>query len=338
MQTVEQLEEFMTNPSAALVEDMKKIDGDILILGIAGKMGPTLAKMAKRAAMEAGIEKRIIGAARFSNKELKEELEQAGIETITCDLLDEAQLAQLPNVNNVIFMAGYKFGTVNNEHVTWAMNTYMPGRVADKYKNSNIVVFSSGNIYPFSPVTASNCSEDIVPEPVGEYAMSTLGRERIFTNFSNRFHTKMLMFRLNYANELRYGVLLEIAKSVYNGEPVDVTMGSVNVIWQGDANEYAIRSLLHCESPVKILNVTGPETLSVRWLANQFAKRFNKEAKIVGEEQPTALINTAYQAHKLFGYPRVTLEQMLDLVANWVQADGETINKPTHFQERKGAF
>ncbi|MER1957741.1 MAG: NAD-dependent epimerase/dehydratase family protein [Solibacillus sp.] len=338
MKTIEQLEQFMTEPSTMLVEDMKKIDGDILILGIAGKMGPTLAKMAKRAVEEAGVEKRIIGVARFSNPEMKEELERAGIETITCDLLDEAQLAQLPDVKNVIFMAGNKFGTVNNEHFTWAMNTYVPGRVADKYKNSNIVVFSSGNIYPFSPVTAGNCSEDVTPVPIGEYAMSTLGRERIFTNFSNRFQTKMLMFRLNYAIDLRYGVLLEIAKSVYSEEPVDVTMGSVNVIWQGDANEYAIRSLLHCEAPAKILNVTGPETLSVRWLAKEFANRFGKEAKIVGEEQPTALLNTAAHAHKLFGYPRVTLEQMLDLVADWVQADGTTLNKPTHFQERKGAF
>ncbi|MCH7323092.1 NAD-dependent epimerase/dehydratase family protein [Solibacillus sp. MA9] len=338
MQTIEQLEEFMAKPSTALVEDIKKIDGDILILGIAGKMGPTLAKMAKLAVQEAGIEKRIIGVARFSNQEMKQELEDAGIETITCDLLDEAQLAQLPDVPNVIFMAGNKFGTINNEHFTWAMNTYVPGRVADKYKNSNIVVFSSGNIYPFLPVTAGNCAEDVTPVPIGEYAMSTLGRERIFTNFSNRFHTKMVMFRLNYAIDLRYGVLLEIAKSVYNDEPVDVTMGSVNVIWQGDANEYAIRSLLHCESPVKILNVTGPETLSVRWLTKEFAKRFGKEAKIVGEEQPTALLNTASHAHKLFGYPRVTLEQMLDLVANWVQADGATLNKPTHFQERKGAY
>lgn len=338
MQTVQQLEEFMTKPSAALVEDIKKIDGDILILGIAGKMGPTLAKMAKRAAEEAGIEKRIIGVARFSNKEMKEELEAAGIETITCDLMDEEQLAQLPDIPNIIFMAGNKFGTVNNEHFTWAMNTYVPGRVADKFKNSNIVVFSSGNIYPFTPVTAGNCGEDVTPVPVGEYAMSTLGRERIFTNFSNRFQTKMLMFRLNYAIDLRYGVLLEVAKSVYNNEPVDVTMGSVNVIWQGDANEYAIRSLLHCDSPVKILNVTGPETLSVRWLAKEFARRFNKEAIIIGVEQETALLNTAAHAHKLFGYPRVSIEQMLDMVANWVELDGATLNKPTHFQERKGAF
>lgn len=336
--TVEQLEKFMTEPSQALIEDIKKIEGDIMILGIGGKMGPTLAIKAKRAIEAAGLNKKIIGVSRFSSGDLQQHLEANGVETIAADLLNEEQLTALPEVENVIYMAGYKFGTVGNEDYTWAMNTYLPGRVAERFKNAKIVVFSSGNIYPFAPLLQANCSEDITPEPIGEYAQTTLGRERIFTHFAKKHGTPMVMYRLNYANELRYGVLLEIAKAIYEQQPLDVTMGTVNVIWQGDANEYAIRSLLHCECPPKLLNITGPENLSIRWLAKEFGKRFDKQPIFVGEEQQTALINTAAHAHKLFGYPLVTLEEMLDLVAHWVQHDGATLNKPTHFQERKGAF
>jgi len=338
MKTITELENYLTTPSDALMEDLKKIDGDILILGVGGKMGPTLAKLARRALDEAGIEKRVIGVSRFSSGNLREELEGAGIETIACDLLDDTQLQALPNVKNIIYMAGNKFGTVGNEHFTWAMNAYLPGRIADKFKDSRMVAFSTGNVYPLTNVLTNGCSEDHPVNPVGEYAQSCLGRERVLTNFSHKNKTPMLLFRLNYAIDLRYGVLLEIAKQVQTGKPVDLTMGNVNVIWQGDANEYAIRSLLHVDHPPTILNVTGPETLSVRWLANEFAKRLGKEALFVNEESDKALLNNSSKAHQLFGYPRVSVQEMIDLVAEWVANDGETINKPTHFQEREGAF
>ncbi|WP_186668389.1 NAD(P)-dependent oxidoreductase [Sporosarcina sp. BP05] len=338
MKTLTELEDFMTEPSLELIEDLKLVDGDILILGVGGKMGPTLAKMTKRAIDQAGLDKKVIGVSRFSSDSLKKELEEFGIETIAVDLLNDEQLQSLPDVKNVIFMAGNKFGTAGNEHFTWAMNAYLPGRIADKFKNSRIVAFSSGNVYPLTNVVNGNCSEDTPAGPIGEYAQSCLGRERVLTNFSRTNDTPMLIFRLNYAIDLRYGVLLEIAKHVLEGKAIDLTMGSVNVIWQGDANEYAVRSLLHCDNPPKILNVTGPETISVRWLAEEFGKRFDKEAKFINEEQSTALLNNSSKAHQLFGYPKVPLQQMIDLTVEWLVNNGETLNKPTHFQERKGEF
>ncbi len=338
MKTIAELEDFMTTPSQELVQDIQQVDGDIMILGVSGKMGPTLAKMTKRAVDQAGLPKRIIGVARFTDSSLREELEQFGIETIQANLLNEEELQDLPNVKNIIYMAGNKFGTVGNEHYTWAMNAYLPGRLAEKFKDSRIVAFSTGNVYPFSTVLSNNCTEDVPANPVGEYAQSCLGRERVLTYFSHKNQTPMVMFRLNYAIDLRYGVLLEVAKNVLQEKPIDLTMGNVNVIWQGDANEYAIRSLLHTNHPPKIINVTGPETLSVRWLATEFGKRMEKKPLFVNTESPTALLNNASHAHKLFGYPKVTVQQMIDLIADWVISDGQTINKPTHFQEREGAF
>lgn len=338
MKTLEELEEFMTKPSQELIDDLTSLDGDILILGVGGKMGPTLAKMTKRAIDQAGLDKKVIGASRFSSGNLKDELEAFGIETIAVDLLDDEALQSLPDVKNIIYMAGNKFGTAGNEHFTWIMNAYLPGRVAAKFKNSRIVAFSSGNVYPFTDVVSGNCSEDTPADPIGEYAQSSLGRERVLTNFSHNNDTPMLIFRLNYAIDMRYGVLLEIAQHVFDEKPIDLTMGNVNVIWQGDANEYAVRSLVHCDSPPKVLNVTGPETISVRWLAQEFGKQFGKEPAFVNEEQPTALLNNASQAHKLFGYPKVSLHQMIDMTASWIKNDGEVSDKPTHFQEREGAF
>ncbi len=338
MKTIAELEDFMTKPSSELINDLKLVDGDILILGVGGKMGPTLAKMTKRAIDEAGLDKKVIGVSRFSTGRLKEELEDFGIETIAVDLLNDEQLQSLPDVKNIIFMAGNKFGTAGNEHFTWAMNAYLPGRIADKFKNSRIVAFSSGNIYPLTNVVSGNCSEETPANPIGEYAQSCLGRERVLTNFSRNNETPMLLFRLNYAIDMRYGVLLEIARHVLEGKAVDLTMGSVNVIWQGDANEYAVRSLLHCDTPPRLVNVTGPETISVRWLAEEFGTRFEKKPLFVNEEQPTALLNNASKAHQLFGYPTVSLQQMIDMTAEWLANNGETYNKPTHFQERKGAF
>lgn len=338
MNSVEELKELLTKPSKDLLDDSTKIDGDIMILGVNGKMGPTLAKLAKNAFEELGQDNKVIGVSRFSTEEGRKELEEAGIHTIAADLLIEGDLQSLPDVENVILMAGNKFGTKGNEHFTWAMNTYLPGRIAEKFKNSNIVAFSSGNVYPLTDVRKNKVTEDFPVDPVGEYAQSCLGRERNLTYFSHKYKTPMLLFRLNYAIDLRYGVLLEIGQHVYKEKPIDLAMGNVNVIWQGDANEYALRSLLHVSSPPKILNVTGPETLSVRWLAHEFAKRFKLEAIFEGEEDGTALLNNASQAHKLFGYPKVPVYSMIDMVADWIKREGPVYDKPTHFQERRGDF
>ncbi|TZF81450.1 NAD(P)-dependent oxidoreductase [Pedobacter sp. BS3] len=338
MTELEVLEQELLKPSDALVADICDIEGDIIILGVGGKMGPAMAKLARQATAKAGTSKRIIGVSRFSDAETKAELEANGIETIVADLLNEKHLAALPDASNVLYLAGNKFGTTGKEAFTWAMNAYLPGRVAERYKNSRIVAFSTGNVYPFVSVTSGGPSEDYPVSPIGEYGQSCLGRERIFQYFSQTYNIPTLIYRLNYAIDLRYGVLLEIAKSVLEGKPIDLTTGNVNVIWQGDANEIAIRALKHCDVPAKILNVTGPETLSVKWLAEQFGLIFEKEPVFENEVQPTALLNNASEAHRLFGYPRVSVRQMIELIAAWLQQGGEILNKPTHFQERKGKF
>lgn len=332
------LEQRMLAPSPALIEDVSRIKGDILLLGVAGKMGVAMARAARAAVDAAGSGQRIVGVSRFSNRALQGQLENAGVETIKANLLDERELAALPDAPNVIYLAGHKFGTSGNEPFTWAMNTYLPGRVAERYQHANIVAFSSGNVLPFVPVTAGGVSEDTTPEPIGEYAQSCLGRERIFQYFSEKNNTPTLIYRLNYAVDFRYGVTLEIAKSVLEGKPIDLRTENVNVIWQGDANEIAIRSLLHCESPAKILNVTGPEILSTRWLAEQFGQAFGKEPVFVNESAGTALLNNASACHRIFGYPRVTIREIIELTAYWLQNGGELLDKPTHFQEREGKF
>lgn len=336
--SVYELEQFMAIPQPSLVEDVKKLDGNFLLLGVGGKMGPTLAYLLKNALRELGSEQRVIGAARFSSPGLREELEANGIETISVDLLDDEELKKLPREKNVIYMAGNKFGTKGNEHFTWAMNSYLPGRVAEHFVDSRILVFSTGNVYPFVPIGSGGATEDVSPNPIGEYGQSSLGRERVFTYFSHKYATPMSIFRLNYAIDMRYGVLVEVAKAVWNEKPLDVTMGYVNVIWQGDANAYAIRSLLQASSPPVVINATGPETLSIRWLAQEMGKRMGKEPILIGEEADSALLNNAGKAHQLFGYPSVSVLTMLDWIADWVMNDRELINKPTHFQEREGQY
>lgn len=338
MKDVQELEMKLSQPSDDLIQDIQKIDGDILILGVAGKMGPTLAKLAVNATRQAGVNKRVIGVSRFSEKALQNDLEDHGVETIAADLLDEQQLQQLPEVSNVIYMVGKKFGTQGNEHTTWAMNSYLPGRVAEKYKDSRIVVFSSGNVYPLTPVALGGADEEHQTGPLGEYAQSCLGRERVFEFFSHKYQIPLVQFRLNYAIDMRYGVLLEVAKAVKEGRSIDLRMGHANVIWQGDANEMAIRSLSVCDYPPRILNVTGPETVSIRWLAERFGERFGVKPEFIHEEQATALLSNASQAHQLFGYPKISLRQMIDWTAEWLAAGGSTLNKPTHFQEREGNF
>ena len=338
MKTLEQLEAKLAQPSAELIKQMASLDGDIMLLGVGGKMGPSLARLAMNAIKEAGVKKKVIGASRFSSGGLKQELEADGVETIFVDLLNDEKLQKLPDVQNIIYMAGNKFGTMGNEHFTWAMNSYLPGRVAEKYKDSRIVVFSTGNVYPLTKVSQGGVTEEHPTGPIGEYGQSCLGRERVFEHFSHKYNTPMVIYRLNYAIDLRYGVLLELAKTVKAGKPVNVTMGNVNVIWQGDANEIAIRSLGICSSPPTVLNVAGPETMSLRWAAHMFAQRFGIEALIEGEEAPTAYLNNAAKSNQLFGYPKVSLRQMIDWIADWVLAEGPTLNKPTHFQEREGKY
>ncbi len=339
MTTVAQLEAKLAEPTEALIQDLSTVEGDIVILGVGGKMGPSLARLAANAVREGGLHKRVIGVSRFSNAEARRELEEAGVETISCDLLNDSALQELPVAANVIYMAGNKFGTTGREHFTWAMNAYLPGRVAEHYKDSRIVVFSSGNIYPFASVLqGGGADEKTSPEPIGEYAQSCLGRERIFEYHAHKNGTPMAMYRLNYAIDMRYGVLLELARAVREQRPVDVTMGHANVIWQGDANSVALRCLTICSTPPSVLNVTGPETLSIRWAAEQFAERFGVEPIFAGAESDHALLSNASRSHQRFGYPSASLLQMIDWTAEWVAADGPTWNKPTHFQERKGKF
>ncbi|HZJ57529.1 MAG TPA: NAD-dependent epimerase/dehydratase family protein [Clostridia bacterium] len=328
----------LTEPSQGLIEDFNRIDGDILILGMGGKMGSDLGLLAKRAIDESGGSRRVIGVSRFSDGKIREGLKSQGIETISCDLEDERQLAGLPQVKNVIYMVGKKFGTTGDEHTTWGINTYLPGGVAEKYKDSKIVVFSTGNVYPLTRVGSGGSCEEDDPDPVGEYAQSCLGRERIFEYFARRNGTQMAFLRLNYANDLRYGVLYEIAKSVREGRAIDLSTGHVNLIWQGDANEYALRAFNHCTCPPNIINAAGPEIVSIRWLATLFGKGFEKEPIFINKEGDTALLSNGSKGHRLFGYPRVTLRDMVEWQIEWLNVGGEVLDKPTHYQERGGNF
>lgn len=338
IESEEQLEERMSRPTEADIASMRALEGDVLLLGVGGKMGPSLAQLLRRSADAAGKKMRVIGVARFSDKRLPEELRKHGIEPITCDLLEPQELAKLPEIENVIFMAARKFGTTGSEHSSWAINTQLPALVADRYRMSRIVCFSSGNVYPLVPVARGGASEQTPVGPQGEYAQSVLGRERIFEHASHRWGTKVAVLRLNYAIDLRYGVLVDIARTVFERRPVNLRMPLVNIIWQRDANSVCLRSIAHCDSPPFVLNLTGPETLSTRWIAEQFAKRFGHAASFEGEETDAALLNNSAECHRRFGYPTVTPLEMIDWIADWIAAGGTLSNKPTHFQTRDGRF
>lgn len=329
------LDDFMTQPTPDLIADLKAVSGAITILGVGGKMGPSLAILAKRAAPD----KRVIGVARFTDAAAKERLEAAGVETVACDLLDRAAVAGLEVTDNVIFMAGRKFGSSGNQPLTWAMNALVPAIVAEHFAAARIVAFSTACVYPFVDIRHQGATEDTPPTPPpGEYAASCVGRERMFEYFSGRLGTPGRLIRLSYAIDMRYGVLHDIAIAVRDGRPISVAMGHVNIIWQGDANTCALRALNHCTTPTSPLNVSGPEVASVRAMAEAIGARLGKTTRIEGDEAATAwLVNTAEQA-RLFGYPTVPLAKLVDWTAAWVEAGGESLGKPTHFEVRDGNY
>jgi nucleoside-diphosphate-sugar epimerase len=335
---VDRLEDLLSEPTEAAVEALARLDGDLMLLGVGGKMGPTLARMAARAGERAGTRRRVVGVARFSDPAVEAGLRACGVEAVRCDLLDADQVAALPDAANVVFMAGMKFGSTGQEARTWAMNCWLPGLVCRKFRGARIVAFSTGNVYGLSPVALGGSLESDPPAPVGDYAMSCLGRERIFEHFSRADGTPMVLLRLNYAVEMRYGVLLDVARRVRAGEPVDVTMGHFNAIWQADANAAALAAFAHVSSPPLVLNVTGPELLSVRRVAEQFGRLFGRPALIQGSESADALLSNAQFAHRLFGYPRVGVGQVIEWLADWLERGGPVHGKPTHFEARDGRF
>ncbi|MCO8121005.1 NAD-dependent epimerase/dehydratase family protein [Stieleria sp. TO1_6] len=337
IETETQLDAFLTQPSDALVECLRHLNGDLIILGIAGKMGVSLGQLAAAAIEKSGVQKNIYGVARFSDAAARERLESVGVRTIKCDLLDRAAVAELPKASNVLFMAGRKFGTGGEESLTWAMNTMVPANVADHFRNSKIVAFSTGCVYPLADVDHMP-DETTAPAPIGEYAQSCLGRERIFEYGSNRWGTPLCLYRLNYAIDLRYGVLHDIATKIWHDQPVDNSAGAFNMIWQGDANQQALMCLGHCTSPATILNITGPETLSTEAVARQFGKLLDKPVRFTTTAGNVSYLSDSAKATALFGVPSVTAEQLIRWQANWIKIGGRSLGKPTHFEINDGAF
>jgi hypothetical protein len=315
------------------------LPGDVLVLGAGGKMGPSLCRMARRAAEAVGSIHRIIAVSRFRDDTLPAQLEADGIEVIQGDLLDRDFVATLPQTPLVVSMSGQKFGTTGAAATTWAINTLVPANICEHFAKSKIVAFSTGNVYGLMPVSAGRGSRETSPlEPVGEYAMAALGRERTYEYFSRTHGTKLALIRLNYAVELRYGVLVDIARAVWNGQPIPLAMGYANVIWQADASAMALASLAHATSPPFVLNVTGAEVLCCRDVANRFGELFGVPISFNGEEAPTALLNDASQAFELFGVPRYSPDQIMAWIADWIKRGGALWDKPTHFESREGRF
>ncbi|MGF1584306.1 MAG: NAD-dependent epimerase/dehydratase family protein [Bacteroidales bacterium] len=334
----EKLDELLSRPGEDVINMFSNVDGDLIFLGIAGKIGLSLAQMAKRACDEAGVKKKIIGVSQFSSADQREKIEKAGIETIKGDLLDINFIRKLPKLRNVFFLAGMKFGSVDNLSLTWAVNSFMPAMVAEHFANSRIVTFSTGCVYPLVPVGSGGSLESDIPHPVGEYAQSCLGRERMFEYGSNRFKTPVSIIRLNYSVELRYGVLVDIATKVKNKLPVNLDMGYFNVIWQGDSNDVVLRSLELSRTPPKVLNITGPDTLSVREVALEFGQLMGTDVTFEGEEARTALLSNSREAYRLFSPPKVPISQVIKWTADWIARDGKTLGKPTRFEVRDGKY
>jgi len=338
VRSVEDLEDRLSTPRSELVEDLRHVDGDIMVLGASGKLGPSLVRLAVRAVEQAGTGARVLAVSRFGAPGSAEAMRATGAEVIAADIADDRALEELPDARNVVFLVGAKFGSDGNEAGTWETNAYLPGRVARRFASSRISALSTGNVYPLVPVSGGGATEETPPEPVGEYAMSCLGRERVLQAASQQRGTPMSIIRLNYAVEMRYGVLVDIASSIVAGEPVDLTTGFVNVVWQGYANDVTLRALRHASSPPFVLNLTGPETLSVRQVAEQLASSVGKPVTFTGQEAETALLSNASRCHGLFGYPQLTVAELIDATAYWVGAGLPTHGKPTKFQRRDGKF
>jgi nucleoside-diphosphate-sugar epimerase len=335
--TEEELDERLSHPSAEVIEALARHPGDIVLLGVAGKMGPSMARMARRASDLAGTKRRVIGVARFTDGG-EQQLQAWGVETIRCDLLDEAAVARLPDAPNIIYLAGRKFGSTGNEPLTWAMNCLVPAIVCRRYQSSRIVALSTGNVYGLVDVTGKGSRETDGLAPVGEYAMSCLGRERVFQHFSQTRGTPTALIRLNYACDLRYGVLVDLARSVWDSRPVDVRMGYFNTIWQGDANAQSLTALAHATSPARVINVTGQERLSVRDVCQQFGWIMNRSVTFIGDEQPTALLSNCSLSNQLLAGSGMSTSSLVNAIAQWVMSGGRLLGKPTHFESRDGRF
>ena len=335
---IDELNELLSEPSQEVIDFMSRLEGDIMFLGVTGKIGPSMARMVAKACKAAGVKKKIIGVSAYWPDGSLKEIEDMGIEAIQGDLLDRAFLDSLPDVENVFYLVGMKFGAEDNLSMTWAVNTLLPALVVERFKDSKIVAFSTGCVYELVPVNEGGSLETDMPRPVGEYAQSCLGRERMFEYGSKKNGTKISLIRLNYAVEMRYGVLVDVAVKVKNEQPVDLSMGYFNVIWQGDANSIIIRSLEQCDSPVEILNVTGDELISLREAAEKFGKIFNKKVTFTGTEAETALLNNSEKAYDLFGKPKTNSDQMIIWIADWIGNDREISGKPTKFQVRDGKY
>ena len=335
---VHQLEDLLSEPTPYLSNAFREVSGDVIVLGVAGKMGPTLARMAKRTLDVLGKESRVIGVARFTNPVEQKKLESWGVETIRADLLDEGQLNRLPDAPNVIYMAGMKFGATGNERLTWAMNCLLPAMVCKRFNASRIVAFSTGNVYGLSSVSRGGSKETDELNPVGEYAMSCLGRERMFEHCSRSMSIPVSIIRLYYATEMRYGVLVDIAQRVRRGEEIDVSMGHLNAIWQRDANAQSLACLPRASGPPFVINVVGPEVLRVRSVADAFGRMLGKTVNLIGHEAGDALLGDSSLSRSLFGEPSAGADLLLKWIADWVRRGGESLNKPTHFEERAGKF
>ena len=328
------LEDILSEPTEATEKVVSSLNGDIVVLGAGGKMGPTLAMRLKKASSG----RNIYAVSRFSNKAVKTRIEEVGIKTIEADLLDESQYCKLPKVENVFYLVGMKFGVTDNQPLTWALNSFVPGMAARHYKNARIVAFSTGNVYPLVDIKSGGASEETAPEPIGEYAQSCLGRERMFEYFSQLYKTPVTLVRLNYSNEPRYGIIVDLTLKILNDEPIDLTMGAVNLIWQRDANDYIVQAISLAKSPPAILNVTGPDTVPIRQLAEQIGKELNKEPTFLSKEAQTALLSNASYCFSIFGCPKTTLEQMVSIIVKWVTSGKKVLNKPTKYGIRNGKF
>ncbi|HEY3380259.1 MAG TPA: NAD-dependent epimerase/dehydratase family protein [Vicinamibacterales bacterium] len=338
IESTARLEEVLSRPSPADVACLRRIDGDVAILGAGGKMGPSLARRVRRASAAAGVSRRVIAVSISWEPGVRESLSRDGIETLTCDFLDLAALARLPLCPNVLYLVGRKFGTAGSSDLTWAVNTLAPAYMADRFSDSRLVLFSSGNVYGMVPVEGDGSVETDLPVPVGEYAQSCLGRERVAEYFSRTRGTRCLLFRLNYAVDLRYGVLVDVGRRVFEGQGIDLRVGYANVIWQGDALSYALRSLELAMAPPRALNVTGPELVRIRDLALWFGGRFGREPRFEGEEGPTALLSNAGACYAALGQPEVGLDCLREWAASWIESGGPRLDKPTKYEVVDGRY